>query len=228
MGNINTRTSEKIQYITRKQNIYENYVKGILDCLFALIILILSLPLILISCLLIKIDSKGPVIFTQIRVGKDCKRFKLYKMRTMKLNTHDDSGRKLDDKERVTRVGKVLRKLSLDELPQMVNILKREMSFIGPRPLLIRYLPYYTDEEIERHRVLPGITGLAQINGRSNLQWEDRFKYDIEYVNNISFVLDMKILYKTILKVIKGDDTSTVRPDYLVDLDEHRNFKSFR
>jgi len=146
----------------------------------------------------------------------------------MIVRTHDETGRKLDDKDRVTRVGRVIRRLSIDELPQLVNIIKGDMSFVGPRPLLVRYLPYYTDSELRRHEVRPGITGLAQINGRGFLQWEERFKYDLEYVDNLSFLLDAKILLRTVYQVLSGEGSSTDRPSYLVDFDEHRRFMKMR
>ena len=212
------KNNSKMRYI------YQYYIKRIFDLLLALTLLLVSSPMILIACILIKVDSEGPVIFKQTRIGKDCKEFTIYKLRTMKLQTHDKDGRKLRDRERVTRMGKIIRKLSLDELPQLINIIKGEMSFIGPRPLLVRYLPFYTEEELRRHDVLPGITGLAQINGRSFLSWEERFAYDVEYVDNISLNLDIKILFKTINKVFKGEGTSTIRPKNLVDFDKHRSY----
>lgn len=149
-------------------------------------------------------------------------RFKIYKLRTMDTREFDEDGNKIRDRNRVTRSGKIIRKLSLDEIPQFFNILKGDMSFIGPRPLVVRYLPYYTEEELRRHDVLPGITGLAQVNGRGYLQWEDRFKYDLEYVDNVSLSLDVKILFLSIYTVIKKEGTSTIRPADLVDFDIHR------
>lgn len=211
-----------------KSEFYRRYIKRTLDFIFSLILLIVSVPFILIGSLFIVLDSKDSPIFTQIRIGKDCKEFKIYKLRTMKLEEFDKNGNKIRDRDRVTRVGKIIRKLSIDELPQLFNILKGEMSFIGPRPLLIRYLPYYTDEEIRRHKVLPGITGLSQVNGRSNLQWEDRFELDVKYVDNISFKLDVEIFCKTIKKVFVGSDTSTIRRSDIVDFDEHRDYKKLR
>ena len=213
---------------TRRQFVYQYYIKRSVDLILALILLIITSPFILIGCILVKVDSKGPVMFTQTRIGKECKEFMIYKLRTMKQQTHDESGIKLRDRERVTRAGKLIRKLSLDELPQLINIIKGEMSFIGPRPLLVRYLPYYTDEEIRRHNVLPGITGLAQINGRSFLNWEERFAYDVKYVDNISLKLDLYIVLKTIYKIFSGEGTSAIRPKNMVDFDEHRNYKKLR
>lgn len=209
------------------KRLYKNYVKRVLDFIFALILSVLSLPFLLLGIVIMKVDSNGPIFFTQKRIGYLSQPFKIYKLRTMILETHRN-GIKLRDRDRVTRAGKVIRKLSIDEIPQLYNVLLGEMSFIGPRPLLPRYLPYYTDKEIERHNVRPGITGLAQIHGRSNLQWEERFSYDLFYVKNVSFRLDLKILFKTVIKVLKSDDTSTIRPANLVDFDEHRNYKKLR
>lgn len=201
---------------------YQHGIKRILDFLAAFVLLIVSSPFVLIALLAIPLDSKGPAVFSQKRVGYKNSIFTVYKLRTMITETHRD-GRKLRDRERVSRIGRILRMTSIDELPQLVNILKGEMSFIGPRPLPVRYYPYYTDEELGRHDVRPGITGLAQVNGRSNLQWEDRFRYDLYYRDHCSFLLDAKIVLKTIEKVFKSEGTSTIRPVSLVDFDVHRN-----
>ena len=181
----------------------------------------------LIVAALIKLESHGPAVFQQERVGYNNKIFSIYKFRTMKLETHQN-GRELKDKERLTKVGRIVRKLSLDELPQLWNILKGDMSFIGPRPLLVRYYPYYTDEELRRHDVRPGITGLAQIHGRSHAQWDERLRYDLEYVDNLSLGMDCKVLYLTINKVIKGSNTSSIKPAFLVDFDRYRNYEKRR
>lgn len=210
------------------KKIYVNYIKRLFDFLLALLLLFLVAPIIVVAYFFIRIDSKGPGFFKQVRIGKNSKKFTIYKLRTMSLKSHDHNGEKIRDRNRVTSVGKIVRKLSLDELPQLFNILKGEMSFIGPRPLLVRYLPYYTEKEIMRHDVLPGITGLAQIKGRSFLQWEERFQYDLEYVNKISFFLDFKIIIQTIMIVLKSEGTSTIRPKKMVDFDVHRNFEKIR
>lgn len=219
---------EQIESKYQDNSIYKKFIKRILDFIFAFILLVLSIPFIAIGSLLIKMDSKGPVIFKQTRIGKDCKEITIYKLRTMKLETHDKNGKKLRDRERITKVGKLIRKLSIDELPQLFNILKGDMSFIGPRPLLVRYLPYYSEREIKRHKVLPGITGLAQIKGRSDLQWEERFELDLNYVENMSLKVDVKILLITIIKVFKTEGTSTIRPKELVDFDKHRGYNKVR
>ena len=202
---------------------YKKYIKRLLDIIFSALLIVLTSPFLLIGIIVIKLDDHGPAFFSQPRIGKDCKEFTMYKLRSMKMQTHDKDGRKLRDKERVTKAGVFIRKTSIDELPQLFNVLKGDMSFIGPRPLLVKYLPYYTEEEIHRHDVRPGITGLAQVNGRSNLAWEKRFEYDLEYVRNVSFKNDMKILGKTIKKVFKGSDTSVnERPKNFVSLNIQR------
>lgn len=204
------------------RSFYQQFIKRFLDFLFALIGLIIALPFLLIASIFIKLDTPGPILFVQERIGYKSRIFKIYKLRTMDTREFDADGKKIRDRDRVTRSGKVIRKLSLDEFPQFLNILIGNMSFIGPRPLVVRYLPYYTKEELKRHDVLPGITGLAQVNGRGYLQWEERFKYDIEYVENISLALDLKILLASIRTVVKKEGTSTIRPADLVDFDIHR------
>lgn len=207
---------------------YKSFIKRLMDILLALALFLLTLPILALASLWIYIDSPGSPIFVQERIGYKNRSFRVMKLRTMKLETHDKDGRKLRDRERVTKSGSFLRKTSIDELPQLINIIKGDMSFIGPRPLIPRYYPYYTEEELRRHEVLPGITGLAQINGRSDLQWEDRFRYDIEYVDTCSFLTDLKIALKTVQKVFSSENTSTIRPANLVDFDVHRNFEKLR
>ena len=194
-------------------------LKRILDFVVALIIFAGTLPVMVVVAIAIKLeDPTGPVLFRQDRPGLYGKIFRLNKFRTMTVVTEKD-GRRLSDKERLTRVGRFLRKTSIDELPQLINILKGEMSFIGPRPLLVKYLPFYTDEEKKRHEVLPGISGWAQVNGRNNISWDEKFKYDIEYVEQISLKMDVKILFLTIYKIFKRSDVSV---DALPDLDVER------
>lgn len=179
-------------------------IKRIIDILAALVILILSSPLILIIALLILAASGSPVLFKQKRPGKDEKPFTLFKFRTMR-EAYDDRGQPLPDDQRLTGIGTFLRKLSLDELPQMINVLKGQMSLVGPRPLLMEYLPLYNEEQKKRHSVKPGITGLAQVNGRNALSWEDKFQLDVRYVENWSLWLDIKILAMTFVKVLKRE-----------------------
>ena len=160
----------------------------------------------------IKIDSKGKIIFKQPRVGKNYKVFDVYKLRTMDIRTHDKDGNIIPDIKRITKSGKVARALSIDELPQLINVLKGEMSIIGPRPLILKYFPYFTEEELVRFDVKPGITGLAQVKGRAHVDWDKRFKYDISYVENISPILDLKIFFETIWVVFKKEGTSLKKP----------------
>lgn len=200
---------------------YRKYFKRPMDFIFALFLLLITSPLLVISASLIKIDSKGPILFKQRRIGKNNKEFSIYKFRTMKVET-EKNGEKLTDSERLTKAGKFLRKTSLDEIPQCINILKGEMSFIGPRPLPIRYLPYYTEEELKRHNILPGISGLAQVKGRNLLSWKDRFQWDVSYVENLSIKLDIKILYLTILRVFKKENIVLKDQNPLKDLDVER------
>jgi lipopolysaccharide/colanic/teichoic acid biosynthesis glycosyltransferase len=192
----------------RKQTFYEKYVKRFLDVLLSLSGLILLSPLMLLVALLVGIKLGFPVIFCQERPGKVERIFKLYKFRTM-TNEKDDRGELLPDEKRLTAFGRFLRASSLDELPELWNILKGDMSIVGPRPLLVSYLPYYTDEEKRRHSVSPGLTGLAQVNGRNCLSWEKKFAYDLEYINDLSFITDVKIIIKTILKVFIRADIQT-------------------
>ena len=182
-------------------------IKYITDRLAAAIALLLLSPVILVLAILIRVKLGSPIFFTQLRPGKNGKIFTFYKFRTM-TDAKDEAGNFLPDSERMTPFGSMIRKTSLDELPQLLNVLKGDMSLIGPRPLLPHYLDLYTPEQMRRHEVLPGITGLAQTNGRNNLGWEDRFKMDVFYVDNWSLWLDLKILFATVEKVIKKDGIS--------------------
>ena len=184
---------------------YERYFKRPLDFVFALVFLILLCPVIIITAILVRIKLGSPVFFSQERPGKDEKIFRLYKFRSM-TDAKDSSGRLLSDDERLTGFGRRLRATSLDELPELFNILKGQMSLIGPRPLLVRYIPYYKPEERCRHDVRPGLTGLAQVNGRNAITWDEKFRWDIKYVNRITFLGDVRILLKTIEKTLKHSD----------------------
>jgi len=193
---------------------YEKYIKGLLDFLFAILLLVILSPIMLAAAIIIKMeDPGGPILFKQERVGKDNKIFTLYKFRTMIVET-EKNGVKLSDADRLLKFGNTLRKLSIDELPQLFNIIKGEMSFIGPRPLPVVYLPYYTDEELHRHDVRPGVSGWAQVNGRNYLSWEEKFRYDLEYVNNVSFLFDVKIFLMTVKKVLTKSDVGVRGADY--------------
>lgn len=184
---------------------YEKYIKRMLDFLLSLMAFIVLSPIMAIVYILVRIKLGKPVIFKQQRPGKDEKIFTLYKFRTM-TDKRDENGNLLPDSERLTKFGKFLRSTSIDELPELVNIIKGDMSIVGPRPLAVVYLPYYNEKEKHRHDVLPGLTGLAQVNGRNALQWEDRFDFDIQYVNNVSFRQDIKIIFLTIKKVFKREN----------------------
>jgi len=188
--------------------IYAKYIKRILDIVLSLIAIIVLSPLLLILCLLVKIKLGSPVIFAQDRPGKDEKIFRLFKFRSM-TDERDTQGNLLPDDVRLTSFGKKLRSTSLDELPELFNILKGDMSIVGPRPLLVEYLDLYNDEQKHRHDVRPGLTGLAQTNGRNEISWESRFLLDIEYVNALSFLMDMNILIDTIKVVFKREGISS-------------------
>lgn len=191
-----------------KLGIYEKYVKRPQDFLCALAATIVLSPVILITAVLIRIKLGAPVIFTQERPGKDGKIFKLYKFRTM-TNAKDENGELLSDEVRLTKFGKILRSTSLDELPELFNMLKGDMSVVGPRPLLVKYLPLYNENQARRHEVRPGFTGLAQVNGRNAITWEEKFDWDIKYVDNITFLGDWKIIFKTVITVLKRDGISS-------------------
>ena len=178
--------------------------KRLIDIIWSLIGLILFSPILLVVALLVRINLGSPVFFTQTRLGKDGKEFKMIKFRTMK-DSLDKFGQLLPDEQRLTKFGKILRSTSLDELPELINVLKGDMTLVGPRPLLVEYKELYSERQFRRHEVSPGITGWAQINGRNAISWNERFELDVWYVDNISFLLDMKILVMTILKVIKRD-----------------------
>lgn len=187
---------------------YERFVKRPLDCLLASSALIVLSPVMLTVSVLVRKKLGSPVLFTQDRPGKDEKIFKLYKFRTM-TDERDENGELLSDTIRLTPFGQKLRATSLDELPELLNIVKGDMAIIGPRPLLTQYLPAYTEEERHRHDVRPGLSGLAQVNGRNFVPWDQRLAYDIEYVNKITFLGDVKIVIKTIKNVLAQDDVAT-------------------
>ena len=182
-------------------------IKRLFDIVLALILIIVFLPFYIIVTILILTKMGSPVLFRQQRPGLNSDIFGIYKYRTM-TNEKDENGNLLPDEQRLLGLGKTIRSLSLDELPQIFNVLKGEMSFVGPRPLLIEYLDYYNDTQKRRHDVKPGITGWAQVNGRNAISWEQKFEYDIWYVDNQSFMLDIKILWLTFLKVVKRSDIS--------------------
>ncbi|GEN30142.1 lipopolysaccharide/colanic/teichoic acid biosynthesis glycosyltransferase [Cerasibacillus quisquiliarum] len=191
----------------RKNNFYKKYIKRVFDIVFSLFALILLSPVLLILAVLIKLNLGSPILFKQQRPGLYGKVFTIYKFRTM-TDEKDETGELLDDHLRLTKFGRFLRSTSMDELPELLNILKGDMSFIGPRPLLVEYLPLYNNEQMRRHEVRPGLSGLAQVNGRNELSWEEKFYHDIYYVDNVSLYLDLKIFFLTLRKVIMREGIS--------------------
>ena len=205
------------------KSFYEKYIKRILDIVCSLIAIVLLLWLFLIVAILVRIKLGGPVLFKQPRPGKDEKIFYMYKFRTM-TNEKDESGNLLPDEVRLTKFGKWLRETSLDELPELFTILKGDMSILGPRPLLVRDMVFMSEEHRKRHSVRPGLSGLAQVHGRNDIDWTDKLNYDIEYIRNITFPGDLKILCMTVLKVFQkegiteqGMATAADYGDYLLD-----------
>ena len=182
------------------------YFKRLMDFICSLILLCVFSPLMLIISVAIRLNDGGPALFKQKRPGKDGKMFTLYKFRTMSVVTQDKDGNQLSDMQRMTNIGSFLRKTSLDELPQFVNVLKGDMSFIGPRPLLCEYLDLYTPYQSRRHEVSPGISGWAQVNGRNAISWEEKFDHDVYYVDHMSLILDIKILFMTLKNTLMHSD----------------------
>lgn len=197
--------------------IYQKYIKRLLDFILSLLAIIVLSPIMLITVILVKIKLGSPVIFTQERPGKDEKIFKMYKFRSM-TNETDENGDLLPDEIRLTKFGKLLRSTSLDELPELFNILKGDMSIVGPRPLLVKYLPRYNEHQKHRHDVRPGFTGYAQVHGRNAISWEEKFDLDVYYTKYISFLLDVKIILKTVKVVLFREgitsDTSVTMEEF--------------
>lgn len=192
---------------------YNSFFKRLFDFTISLIsILILSPLLIVVTVWLYAVNKGGGAFFTPIRPGKNGRLFKIVKFKTM-TDGRDADGKLLPDAQRLTKIGRFVRLTSIDELPQLINVLKGDMSFVGPRPLAAFYLPYYNNEEMHRHDVRPGITGLAQVNGRTSVTWPQKFAYDLEYVNKISFMMDIKILFLTFYKVLKHEDVGVDKGD---------------
>lgn len=188
---------------------YKKNLKREFDIIISLLGLIITLPLIIIACILLSfLYKRFNPFFVQSRPGKDGKLFNVIKFKTMS-DKKDLNGHLLPDKDRITPIGKFIRATSIDEIPQLFNVLKGDMSLIGPRPLLVEYLPLYSKEQLRRHEVRPGITGWAQVNGRNAISWQQKFEYDVWYIDNISFFLDMKILFLTLKKVIKRSDINS-------------------
>ncbi len=199
---------ENNNYVRKKRGIYELFFKRLIDIVLSLTVLICLSWLYLILAVLVRVKLGSPVIFRQPRPGKDEKVFNLYKFRTM-TDKRDAEGNLLPDEDRLPAFGKKLRATSLDELPEFINILKGDMSFVGPRPLLVKYLPLYNAEQKRRHEVRPGLTGWAQVNGRNLLSWEDRFEKDVFYVDHLSFLMDLKIVFMTVAVVLRHNDVNS-------------------
>ena len=208
---------KKYRNSTHKSNgIYESYFKRVIDFMCGILALIMLWPLFLVIAVLVRVKLGTPVLFMQDRPGQDEEVFKLYKFRTM-TDEIDEKGEPLPDVMRLTKFGQWLRSTSLDELPEVFNIIRGDMSMIGPRPLLIKYLPYYSEEQHHRHDVKPGLSGYAQAHGRNNISWEDKFAMDIEYTKNITFLGDVKIILDTIFSVLKKEGIS---PKYSVSMED--------
>ena len=204
---------------------YKNFFKRFLDIIVSLTFILCFWWLYVVIAILVRIKLGSPILFKQDRPGQNEKIFKMYKFRTM-TDAKDGLGILLPDSERLTSFGKFLRSTSLDEIPELWNVLKGEMSLVGPRPLMPKYLAYYTEEEKKRHNVRPGVTGWAQVNGRNSLTWEDKFRYDLEYVNSVSFWFDLKIVFITIKKVFKRQDISDCSDENKeIDFDEYRRME---
>lgn len=204
-----------------KGGIYRRFVKRPMDLILSLIAIFILSPVLIIVAILVRTKLGSPILFKQKRPGLNEKIFTMYKFRTM-MDGRDDKGNLLPDSARLTKFGQFLRSTSLDELPGLFNVLKGDMSIIGPRPLLIRYLPFYTEVEKLRHSVRPGLSGLAQVNGRNELNWEDRLSADIEYVTHINFYLDITIIMKTVIKAFKREGVVVIDKAPLNDLDVER------
>jgi undecaprenyl phosphate N,N'-diacetylbacillosamine 1-phosphate transferase len=192
---------------------YRRFFKRLIDILVSAVLILLFSPVLIMTAILLYIQNKGAVFFIQARPGKNEAVFNIIKFKTM-TDAKDANGVLLPDNQRITALGRIIRKLSIDELPQLFNVLKGDMSLIGPRPLLIRYLPLYNEDQKKRHLVRPGITGLAQVSGRNAISWKEKFAYDVYYVTNLSFWLDVKIAFLTVVKVLKreGVNQSDQRP----------------
>ena len=201
-----------------KKGFYEKYIKCPQDFILALFALIVLSPVLLLLAVLVRLNLGAPILFKQERPGLNGKIFRLYKFRTM-TNETDEKGQLLPDEQRMTRFGKLLRSTSMDELPSLINVLRLELALVGPRPLLVRYLPRYNAHQARRHEVRPGFTGYAQVHGRNAISWEEKFDYDVHYVDHITFLGDWKILFQTVITVLRRDgitsDTSVTMEEFM-------------
>lgn len=207
MYSFNGKTLDNV-IMKHKKGFYEKYIKVPQDFILAFIAIILLSPVLLVTALLVRKKLGTPVLFKQERPGKDGKIFKLYKFRTMS-NEKDENGNLLPDEKRLSSFGTALRKTSIDELPALLNVLKFQLSLVGPRPLLVKYLPLYNEHQARRHEVRPGITGYAQVHGRNSISWEEKFDLDIQYVDHITFLGDWKIMFQTVKTVFKREGISS-------------------
>ena len=215
-----TKIRPETIYPPSNQGIYQRYLKRPMDFILSLIALIILSPVFLVVALLVRINLGSPVIFKQQRPGLNEKIFTMYKFRTM-TDERDENGELLPDAVRLTKFGKFLRSTSLDELPELFNILKGDMSIVGPRPQLARDMVFMTSEQRQRHNVLPGLTGWAQVNGRNDITWEEKLALDLEYISNITFLGDLKIIFLTVVKVFKRDGITTQGMDTAEDLGDY-------
>lgn len=199
---------------------YQRHFKRLFDIVSATTLLVAISPIMLALAIMIKSKLGSPILFTQQRPGKECKIFKMYKFRSM-TNEKDENGKLLPDEMRLNKFGKWLRATSLDELPELINIIKGDMSVVGPRPQLVRDMVFFTKEQMKRQTVYPGLTGLAQICGRNNVTWEEKFKYDLDYIEDINFLEDMRIIYRTVFKVANQDDIRTEGMETAEDLGDY-------
>ncbi|AEE91908.1 Undecaprenyl-phosphate galactose phosphotransferase [Tepidanaerobacter acetatoxydans Re1] len=224
MANIELNSNKTITNLTPQQGgLYRRYFKRPIDFTLSLLAIIALSPVLAIIAIIVKVNLGSPVIFRQERPGLNEKIFTLYKFRTM-TDKRDQNGDLLPDEVRLTNFGKFLRSTSLDELPELFNILKGDMSIVGPRPLLVQYLPLYNDHQRRRHEVRPGLSGLAQVNGRNAISWEEKFDLDVKYVENVSFFGDLKIIFKTVVKVIKREG---INKDANMTMEPFRGSKNF-
>ena len=213
-----TKVKEEVRV---SKGIYRRFFKRPMDFILSLMAIIVLSPVLIIVGVLVRVKLGSPVLFKQKRPGLNEKIFTMYKFRTM-TDEKDENGELLPDSVRLTKFGRMLRSTSLDELPELINILKGDMSIVGPRPLAVQYLPYYSETERMRHLIRPGLSGLAQINGRNTATWEDRFNYDVKYVNEITFLGDLKIIFQTVLKAIQRSDIGERGVNAPMDFDKYR------